>query len=537
MKRYIRALCLFVVLALSAVLLAVPAMAGVRPSVSRMSTHRTTYWGGSTITVHGHNFTHVRKVMFGSRKGDGVHVRSSTTLTVRSPYHPYGTVHLRVVTSAGWSSKNSASKVTFTHPSMNSHIQGGLTGHQEQRISARVRKAHHGVATARRSRQWTAAMGATAVRRARSWLGLPYSWAGGNGSGPTTGVCAHNGGDMDCHIVGFDCSGLTLYSWSPYIHLVHYAATQHNQAGRFHPTIGQLVPGDLVYFSDSPHDVIGHTAIYEGNGNVVQAEESGTVVMQTPLRDVISFSGAYRGATRPLSTGRQSPGPTVKSVTSRVAAKGGYVTITGSQLASATSVVVGGKMLYSFSRRTSTTLVVKVPAHRAGKVSVSVSNPWGTATRSLTYVAAPTVSALTPAHGLATGGTAVTLTGANLTGVTQVHVGSAAAAFHVVAANRLTLTVPAHAAGAVAVTVSSPFGTSNAKTYTYLSTPPPAPAARVAAPHSSSSAPTSSAPNSSSAPPPPASSSASSTSAPPPSSSPSTTGASTSASTSGSAVP
>lgn len=231
MKTLRRSLSVLASLSLIAVLIAVPALAGVRPSVTALSTHRGTYWGGNTITVYGRNFTHVKKVMFGSRRGDSVHVRSSTRLTVQTPEHGYGSTNVRVVSSSGWSSKASANKFTFTHPSMNSRIQGGLTARQEQSISTRVRRARHGVSTARGSSRWTQAMGNTAVARARSWLGLPYSWAGGNAKGPSTGVCAHNGGDYDCHIVGFDCSGLTLYSWAPYEHLAHYAATQH-LAGR-----------------------------------------------------------------------------------------------------------------------------------------------------------------------------------------------------------------------------------------------------------------------------------------------------------------
>ena len=235
MKLFIRALCVLALIALVPVVASAPATAGTRPSVTGLSFHHATYRGGARLTVRGHNFTHVKKVTFGLKRGWNVKVWSSTTLTVTTPEHDYGQVNVRVWTATGTSSKVSADRFTFKRPTMNTHIQGGLTGRQEQRISAKIRATHRGVFTASRSSRWTPAMGATAVARARSWLGLPYSWAGGNSRGPTLGVCAHNGGDLDCHIVGFDCSGLALYAWAPYKQLVHYASTQHSTAGRFHP--------------------------------------------------------------------------------------------------------------------------------------------------------------------------------------------------------------------------------------------------------------------------------------------------------------
>jgi cell wall-associated NlpC family hydrolase len=146
---------------------------------------------------------------------------------------------------------------------------------------------------------WTAARGRTAVSRAEHYLGCMYAWAGGNASGPTYGVCAGDGAFNDCHVVGFDCSGLVMYAWGPYISLDHYAATQYTQAGSYHPSTGNLMPGDLVFWSsDGTIGGIHHVAIYIGDGNVIQAPESGSVIQITPLGQV---SWGYFGATRPLT--------------------------------------------------------------------------------------------------------------------------------------------------------------------------------------------------------------------------------------------
>jgi peptidoglycan DL-endopeptidase RipA len=165
---------------------------------------------------------------------------------------------------------------------------------QYEAIASQVRNTKPAV----RRTHWTAAMGQTAVNRALQFLGTPYAWAGGAVSGPTRGVCASGDAHNDCHLTGFDCSGLALYGWGPYLAMAHSAATQYG-SGTIHPAITALLPGDLVFWS-SNHAVSGihHVAIYVGDGNVIQAPQSGDIVRITPLGNV---SSGYFGATRPLS--------------------------------------------------------------------------------------------------------------------------------------------------------------------------------------------------------------------------------------------
>ncbi len=147
------------------------------------------------------------------------------------------------------------------------------------------------------SGSWTAGAGRQAVARAERWLGTPYSWAGGNASGPTYGVCAGDGAFNDCNVVGFDCSGLMMYAWAQ-VPLAHYAATQYLQ-GSYHPSTSNLMPGDLVFWSsDGTVGGIHHVAMYIGNGNVIQAPESGSLIQITPL---YSVSSGMFGATRLLT--------------------------------------------------------------------------------------------------------------------------------------------------------------------------------------------------------------------------------------------
>jgi cell wall-associated NlpC family hydrolase len=173
---------------------------------------------------------------------------------------------------------------------------------QAAALNARYRKLAAPAAAAplpRNPGHWTPALGRYAANRALAWIGTPYAWAGGNAAGPTRGVCAGNGAQHDCQVVGFDCSGLALYGWAPFRALPHLASTQYSVAGRVHPAINELQPGDLVFWSDGGTVAgIHHVAVYIGEGLVVQAPQSGDIVRVTPLRQVDS---GYFGATRPLT--------------------------------------------------------------------------------------------------------------------------------------------------------------------------------------------------------------------------------------------
>ena len=88
------------------------------------------------------------------------------------------------------------------------------------------------------------------------------------------------------------------------------------------------------------------------------------------------------------------------------------------------------------------------------------------------YGTQPAVDSVNPAVGPTTGGTSVTLTGCGFTGATSVHFGATAApTFTVNSDTKITATSPAHAAGPVDVTVTTPQGTSPTQpgdTFTYI---------------------------------------------------------------------
>lgn len=93
----------------------------------------------------------------------------------------------------------------------------------------------------------------------------------------------------------------------------------------------------------------------------------------------------------------------------------------------------------------------------------STQSYWIAATSSLPLAivaaAAPTITGVSPATGSAAGGTSVTITGTDLSGATAVSFGgTAAASFTVDSATQITAVTPAHASGAVDVTITTPGG-------------------------------------------------------------------------------
>jgi len=140
-----------------------------------------------------------------------------------------------------------------------------------------------------------AARGAIAVRAALRWVGVPYSWGGGDAFGPTLGSCGPSG-CQGLNTVGFDCSGLTLYAWAQAgVLLPHYTGSQFN-AGKRITRIEDLLPGDLLFF----HADLGHMGMYIGNGQMIHAPHTGDVVRIVNLAGS-RYEASFRGAVRPVA--------------------------------------------------------------------------------------------------------------------------------------------------------------------------------------------------------------------------------------------
>jgi peptidoglycan DL-endopeptidase CwlO len=120
-----------------------------------------------------------------------------------------------------------------------------------------------------------------AVAVALAQLGSPYVWGT---EGPTT----------------FDCSGLTSFAYAaagvtiPRVSRAQFAA--YAALRRVDPM--KLLPGDLVFFADSPRDptTIHHVGMYIGRGLMVHAPQTGDVVRVASI-----WRTSYAGAVRPAA--------------------------------------------------------------------------------------------------------------------------------------------------------------------------------------------------------------------------------------------
>ena len=152
--------------------------------------------------------------------------------------------------------------------------------------------------------------------------------------------------------------------------------------------------------------------------------------------------------------------------------------VTGTVLPIVTAVDFGTTPATIFTVINDTTLTVGSPAG-TGTVDVTVTTPGGISAKSpvdkFTYVATPTVAAVSPNDGAAAGGTLVTITGSGFTNATAVAFGTNPATnFKIVSDTSITVDSPA-GTGTVDVTVTTPGGpsaTSPADQFTYMSAAP-----------------------------------------------------------------
>lgn len=112
------------------------------------------------------------------------------------------------------------------------------------------------------------------INRGLAVRGTPYSWGGGNAAGASRGI------DSGAGTVGFDCSGLMLYMFAGVgIKLDHYSGSQYD-AGRKVPS-SQMRRGDMIFYGPNASQ---HVAMYLGDGQMLEAPYTGSVVKISPVR-------------------------------------------------------------------------------------------------------------------------------------------------------------------------------------------------------------------------------------------------------------
>jgi hypothetical protein len=263
------------------------------------------------------------------------------------------------------------------------------------------------------------------------------------GSGTTgVGAVASSGPDGTLHVM--------VYNFTPYDPTGVYGTSDPTPSD--HPVtikIGGLPRGT-----------------YDINRTLIDANHDGSSVGTSTVSASsikLSFTLSGEGVTL-LTAAHETPSVTKLSRTSGPGAGGNTVTITGTSLGQASTVLFGGVPATSVSVNGPGTLVkAGAPPHAAGTVDVEVTTPWGTSGPDVAdeyTFEGPTVTRVAPKTG--PGGTKVSVTGTGLQGATAVVFGAVPAATFSgnTAGTKITAYAPDESAGPVDIEVTTPGGTS-----------------------------------------------------------------------------
>lgn len=233
------------------------------------------------------------------------------------------------------------------------------------------------------------------------------------------------------------------------------------------PIVGPTIGGTRVTITGTGFLPTTTVAIGGVPATDVTAASTTTLVVTTPVgtvgpADVVVTNAGYPPAT--LVAGYLYVGPpTFTSITpdSGPADDGTDVTIVGTGFLVGASVVVDGQAATDVVVVSDTEISARVPASvdgSGGAADVVIANTDGqfvTAPNVFTYIAAVTVSAVSPSAGPTSGGTQVTLTGTGfVSGATVAFNDAAASNVAVLSPTTITAVTPAAPAGLASVTVS-----------------------------------------------------------------------------------
>jgi len=244
------------------------------------------------------------------------------------------------------------------------------------------------------------------------------------------------------------------------------------------PNTGSVDGGDTIVINGSDF-ASGNWVYFDGveapsvtvNGGQTQLTVT-TPAHATGLVDVSVWHWA--GETTSVGAFEYKNGPDLVSISPlRRGVTGGTVNLTGTNFTPDTVVKVDGATAASTYNGT-TSLSITAPAHAAGTVDLEVSNAYGSdvLSNALTYVAAPTITSVSPANGDEAGGNTVTITGTGFTPQDAIAVyfsGVQTANATYVSPTEITAIAPAGTGGeTVSVTISNQFGSDvRANAYTY----------------------------------------------------------------------
>ncbi len=403
--------------------------------------------GGTAITITGQKFVNIQRVLIGGVAVAQYRVNSPTRITATTAARTAGVVDV-VVESAGGSGVL-AGAYTYAAPTITSLTPS--TGTVSGATSVVITGSYF--------------TGATAVNF---------------GSTRATSFVVNSANQITAISPALPVGSVTVTVVTPL-----GTVTSAQSFNYVQPTISSLLPvrgplngGNTVVISGS--NINGATGVLF-NG---VAAQSFTVASINQINAVVPARTTAGLVTVEvvLPSGRLSTSytyvaaPVIGAISSNTgSANGGAsVVITGTNFTGATEVIFGGTAARSFVVNSDTQITAVTPTRAAGVAVVQVITVGGTANSSTpyTFVAAPTVTSLSPNTGTTSGGTAVTINGTNLVGVTTVLFGTVAAtSFNIISATQIVAIAPAVTAGVVNVTITNAGGSATGA-YTYSAAAP-----------------------------------------------------------------
>ena len=415
------------------------------PVISNMSPTSGPAAGGNTAVINGFGFTNATAVTFGSAAVTSFTVVSDTVINAVVPPRPSGgsNVSVLVIGPGGISFAGTtytylaASTPTVTALSPASGpISGGntvaftgsnLNGATAVTFAGNAASSFAILSSTRINAVAPPGIAGTAsvvvTTPAGTSLGFNYIYIAPpapTGVFPTTGVTA--GGDSVA-ITGTSLTGTTS---------VNFGTT---------PATTFTVVGDTEIDAITPVHLVGTVPI--------------NITTPGGTDSSLSFSFQSSPVISPIT-------PTSGPITG-----GTVVTITGAGLADTIGVNFGTTPATNVTVVSDNKVTATAPAKAAGISAVRVNTASATSNvATFIYVAAPTLTGLSPTSGAIVGGNNVTLTGTGFIMANNVVFGANPAAFSILDDTLINAVAPS-GSGAVSVTVGNPGGTSGALTFTY----------------------------------------------------------------------
>jgi hypothetical protein len=430
----------------AAMALGVPSVAGINPTAGSTA-------GGTSVTINGANLSSASAVTFGATPAI-ITADSASSVTATAPAGSAGTVDVTVTTPGGASAPSAADKFTYVGAPAVTGINptSGSTG------------------------------GGTSVTVSGTNLSGATSVNFGSSSGVITAdsatsitATAPSGAAGTVDVTVTTAGGISATSSADrFTYVTQPTVTAIN------PTGGPIAGGTSVTITGTGLSAASGVK-FGATAGTITANSATSITATAPAEtagtvDVTVTTVVGTSTLSPADEFTYAAAPSVTAInpTKGSVAGGTTVTITGSNLSTASAVRFGTTAAI-ITADSAGSITVTDPAAAAGAVDVTVTSVGGTSATSpsdtFTYVAAPAVTALSPTSGSVAGGTTVTITGANLSGATSVSFGSSSGVITAVSGSSITVTAPSEETGTVDVTVTTPGGTSAASSadhYTFV---------------------------------------------------------------------